>query len=393
MEYVLALNRFFDLATEAPKEFFGRFLAHLHNHFIPHYRNNYHPYIFSHRLASLLAALLVTFKLFAVMYISLPSARPAFSLAITPENIVALTNESRIAFGLRALKVNPLLSRAAQAKAEDMAQREYFAHNSPDGKRPWDFLRGAGYNYIMAGENLAVNFSAAESVSEAWMNSPAHKANILNKNFEEIGVGFALGRYGGKTSAFVVQMFGVPAEEKIILKDPSPRAGADSLTIERFALMPADGDELLLTVAVSDQAVKVLAVYGQKARMLYPKGGNLWQTALSASTLASGREKLVVRAWDIHGVFTEEPLANFTDNLQANYNVFKPQGEVAGKSITVLGEEVNLESFERRFYLLFATVILTALIATIAVKRHIQHLSAIVNGAFLAMLAMLLWTG
>jgi hypothetical protein len=78
-------------------------------------------------------------------------------------------------------------------------------------------MKQVGYEYIMAGENLAVNFLESEAVNTAWMNSPTHKANLLNKNYEQIGIGIAQGNYGNRESMFVVQMFGVPTEQTIAL--------------------------------------------------------------------------------------------------------------------------------------------------------------------------------
>src|SRR4029078_3041745 len=125
------------------------------------------------------------------------------------------TNTSRNSYGLSTLTYNDELAKAAQTKANDMLAKGYFAHNTPDGKTPWDFIQAQHYNYIMAGENLAVNFTEAENVEDAWMNSPGHKANILNKNCEEIGIGISQGNFQGHNAIFVVQMFGTPVEQKI----------------------------------------------------------------------------------------------------------------------------------------------------------------------------------
>ena len=69
-----------------------------------------------------------------------------------------------------------------------MAQKGYFAHVSPEGLTPWYWLGEVGYTFSHAGENLAVNFAEPEEVVDAWMNSLAHRTNILNGNFQEIGI-------------------------------------------------------------------------------------------------------------------------------------------------------------------------------------------------------------
>lgn len=403
MESVLAFRGFAYECRHMPKDFFGGFLRHLHDHFVPHHRNNYYPYVFGHRLTSLFAILLVAVKIFTFSQIFLGPAIPAFSSAIIPENIISLTNESRISFGLKALAENAILSQAAQNKADDMALKGYFAHKSPDGKLPWDFIESAGYNYIMAGENLAVNFFSAENVSDAWMNSPAHKVNILNKNFEEIGIGIARGEHSGKASTFVVQMFGVPAEQKVVLKNQPSAVESKPIAQPRVGGKPAalgpeiigvdtevKDSNLIVSVKADASAIKVLAVFGARAAWLYPKGEELWQGQILLEKLTQSGSKLSVQVFDISGNVKEAEAAVFAADVSQNYNLY---GQVAGKSVTVFGRTIDLESFEYRFYLIFVAAILTSLILAIAIKRHIQHVSLVANGSFLAILAVLLWMG
>jgi hypothetical protein len=92
-----------------------------------------------------------------------------------------------------------------------MAARQYFAHYSPDGTSPWYWFDEVGYVYAHAGENLAVHFSDSGEMVEAWMKSPTHRANIINQQYTEIGIGTARGRYEGFDTVFVVQLFGTPA--------------------------------------------------------------------------------------------------------------------------------------------------------------------------------------
>jgi hypothetical protein len=128
--------------------------------------------------------------------------------AVYAKVLVTLANESRLTGG--ALKENILLTLAAQSKANDMAKNGYFSHVTPTGKTPWQWITEAGYNYAYAGENLAVNFTESEDVNKAWLNSPSHRANIVNGKFTEIGIATAEGMYNGQKATYVVQMFGTP---------------------------------------------------------------------------------------------------------------------------------------------------------------------------------------
>jgi len=131
--------------------------------------------------------------------------------AIYGSVLVNLTNQNRSAANVAELKVNPILEKAAQMKADDMATRSYFAHNTPEGLTPWYWFEKAGYKYKYAGENLAVNFENSEDVETAWMNSRGHFLNIMNPKYTEIGIATSTGIYKGRTAIFVVQMFGTPS--------------------------------------------------------------------------------------------------------------------------------------------------------------------------------------
>ncbi|MFH0969045.1 MAG: CAP domain-containing protein [Patescibacteria group bacterium] len=135
----------------------------------------------------------------------------AFASEITRENIVNLVNQSRTENGLPALSENEKLDKAAQDKANDMIANNYFAHTSPSGITPWFWIEKNGYDYQYAGENLALGFSTVENEHQAWMNSPTHKKNILNTNYEEIGVAVGKGVIENNTVTVAVQTFGTQA--------------------------------------------------------------------------------------------------------------------------------------------------------------------------------------
>ncbi len=135
-----------------------------------------------------------------------------FLAAVLPALIVDYTNIDRRADQKGPLNVNPLLTKAAELKALDMATRSYFSHQGPKGETPWSWFDKVGYKYVYAGENLALNFYESSEVNQAWMNSPKHRENILDKNFTDIGIGMALGKFEGRDSVFIVQFFGSTQE-------------------------------------------------------------------------------------------------------------------------------------------------------------------------------------
>ncbi len=130
---------------------------------------------------------------------------------VLPAVVVELTNDERVDNAAAPLRRNATLDEAARLKAEHMAKHEYFSHFSPDGTSPWYWFDEAGYVYAHAGENLAIHFTDSSEVVEAWMKSPAHRQNIVDGKFTEIGVGTAKGSYEGYNTVYVVQLFGTPA--------------------------------------------------------------------------------------------------------------------------------------------------------------------------------------
>jgi len=143
---------------------------------------------------------------------------------VLPAVIVELTNSERTDERLGVLRRNTILDTAATLKAQDMAEKGYFAHYSPEGISPWYWFDEAQYSLVHAGENLAVHFTDSSDVVTAWMNSPTHKANIMNGNYSEIGVGTARGTYKGVPTVFVVQLFGTPSAQTALVPEPTQLA-------------------------------------------------------------------------------------------------------------------------------------------------------------------------
>lgn len=177
--------------------------------FIPHEHNNFKPHFFREVSVAVIfgvAIILLLVSASTSVYIN----KKDMTAAVLPSVLVDLTNNVRQSSGEITLARNPVLDEAAQMKANDMATYEYFAHTSPNGITPWHWFSQVGYSFSYAGENLAIDFNESVDVENAWLNSPTHKANILNDKFTEIGIATAEGYYNGHPTVFVVQMFGKP---------------------------------------------------------------------------------------------------------------------------------------------------------------------------------------
>ena len=124
------------------------------------------------------------------------------------QKVIELVNQDRAELNIPELETNSELSRAALEKANDMIKHNYFAHVSPTGVTPWEWIGQSGYDYSFAGENLAINFTDPQSQHEAFMNSESHKKNILNEKYKDIGVAVIFGKIAGKQTIITVQEFG-----------------------------------------------------------------------------------------------------------------------------------------------------------------------------------------
>lgn len=120
-------------------------------------------------------------------------------------------NAARERAGLKPLRLDSVLAKAAQRHAEDMLKRGYFDHRSPAGTTVRERSTAAGYRWAAIGENIAYGQTSVDEVVETWLESPGHRKNILSPNFSELGVGLALGKGpDGRYQILWVQNFGAP---------------------------------------------------------------------------------------------------------------------------------------------------------------------------------------
>ncbi|MEU7410450.1 CAP domain-containing protein, partial [Streptomyces sp. NPDC042638] len=124
----------------------------------------------------------------------IPSAQPAPTGTVA--QVVALVNKERAAAGCGPVTEDSQLDTAAQGLSDDMAARGFFDHTDPDGNGPGERITATGYRWSTYGENIARGQQTPQAVMDSWMNSPGHRANILNCSFKNIGVGVHNGSGG-----------------------------------------------------------------------------------------------------------------------------------------------------------------------------------------------------
>ncbi len=146
----------------------------------------------------------------------------AHASAINTKNVLSEINYYRKIRGLTPLEIDDRLNEAAEKKSNDMINRDYFEHYS-FGRSPWDFIAEQNYNYLYAGENLAMDFQTSEGMVRAWMSSPTHRKNILNPDFDDVGIGVVKGEYSeddqSHETIMVTNMFGKEKPKILIFFD------------------------------------------------------------------------------------------------------------------------------------------------------------------------------
>ncbi|MCV3216720.1 CAP domain-containing protein [Plectonema radiosum NIES-515] len=122
--------------------------------------------------------------------ITLQSPNPPSSGNSFINRVLELTNAQRLQAGLQPLTLNSKLNNSAQAHSEDMALHDFFNHKGSNGSSMGDRAKASGYQFSRLGENIAAGYATPEDVVQGWLNSPGHRANILNPSYREIGIGY-----------------------------------------------------------------------------------------------------------------------------------------------------------------------------------------------------------
>lgn len=230
----------------------------LKNALIPHAGNDYDPSLLhpkrvaGYGVAILAAKFILVVAIFAVPT-SLLMSEAAFGAL--EADLVARTNAVRTDYAQRPLAVHEQLEASAAARVQDLARKEYFSHVSPDGKVLEDFLRDAGYQYAVAGENLAMGFVDMGAVVATWMESASHRRNMIAADYDDIGLSMARGIRDGRPVLYIAQHFGRRRQQAGVAADApivdaaasqvswTPVAGGTAFAIEVRTLEPVSRAE------------------------------------------------------------------------------------------------------------------------------------------------------
>lgn len=392
-------------------------LQHAKNHFIPHKGNDYHPHVLHHRFLVAYSVFAILLKAAATIAVIALPASSLFADAITPNNIIELTNAARASRGLSTLLMDDRLMRAAQAKANDMLANQYFAHTSPSGIRPWDWMTRAGYRYLYSGENLAVHYGSSETVQEGWMQSAGHRANILNSRYTQIGVAISSGQFEGAPSIFVVEMFGKPLDESTVVSTttmpvvhavtstaptlsnqetkPSPpvavRASEQPATEPDLRIIPSKSGFVVQGKVPGAQRVYA-ALDGHETELVQHPQSQDWSGIIQSDSSASstGARPVTVLAWSADGGVQTHEVANVL--LGANVVQAYAGDQVQNAPVKLFGliSVQGLQDGVRQTFVICVVVLLAALLLMIFIRFEIQNPSVIAHALAVIGLSMFL---
>lgn len=295
------------------------------DYFIPHEGNGYHPHaLHPQRLAFHATAAVVIKIITLLILVSFPVEAwlAPEDLSAQNQQIIKYTNDIRKESNLNELKVSQRLSQAAYLKAQDMLLKQYFAHISPGNMGLTNWLSMADYPFAIAGENLAMGFTNASDVMLGWRQSPTHYANLVDPDFQEIGVSSVAGNYQDTDTTFIAQFFAKPDQTAIAAaraKTPEVRTKKLMGKVVATAVRPATST----AVAVNDPA-PAEEVLGTKTAQAAP-------VPVEPQLTADGKPKV--------SLFVNQPQAG---KLLIQSEAFVPKDTVKAQ-IAFKGRNVDLE--------------------------------------------------
>ncbi|MFA7245458.1 MAG: CAP domain-containing protein [Candidatus Magasanikbacteria bacterium] len=375
----------------------------LKNYFVPHSKNNYHPYILHTKRAVFYSLFFLVTKLIVFSFVFLLPISAFTSENVLKYNsaqVVILTNDLRQNLGLPKLVENENLDTSAQNKALDMAQKSYFEHVSPEGKGLKQFLQEVNYDYRFAGENLAVGFFTAERLLDAWVKSPSHYANIIDKDYQEIGIGLAVGAYKNRASSiFAVSHFGTKQGFE------SSVAGVSEKKTTLFEPIFYNEDKSVLLWQESREGIITLTARAYVAGSVknIKVEANQYDIELTPTEndgIYVGKISYVGNSDDLFKIILN-PIIRITDvnNKVYEHNIFWKNPKIVAltnaekyqQAKTALSEDFMIFKVSKIIYLFFIVLFVVALFLKIFIELRKQHPHVIFQTLLLISLLVILF--
>ncbi|MBI5654536.1 hypothetical protein HZC53_02720 [Candidatus Uhrbacteria bacterium] len=408
---------------------------HAKDHFVPHEGNGHVPHVLRHHTLLGYAAVLFLLKTLLIAAPIMIPAFNAFSSAITPQNIVELTNREREKLNIDTLTTNIKLMNAAQAKADDMLAKQYFSHIGPGGELPWKWITDSGYAYKSAAENLAIHFTEAEDVESGWLASPNHRQNLINPKYSEVGVGVSEGTFHDYPTIIVVQMFGAPktaqttgtkprTDEGRKPKSRSPAGEVAGISIDEGTgstdafpatdrqflqdgyapqivtagakIRPGDG-QVRVSVPIKNADKAWVSLGAEKAQLSQKRMTGVWESTIKVNPDTGGAngDELLVTAIGKDGTPKTAALAKLLPKADTQ-DMFVPDARFQGCFLLYWLTSGRINFAVNCTFVLTIVFLAISLLIAIVMKRRLEgrahHLYPhLAHGMSVMLLALLLW--
>ena len=357
------------------KESFNKFWCDTRNifkdFFIPHKDNNHKPKILHTRSLAIIVFSLSLLKIWTVAYLFFIYPNQAEMQNQINKEILVLINKERINNNLSELKENKVLDSSALAKADDMIINNYFNHYSPNGKKPWDWISRTVYPYLFVGENLAMNFTSAESVHNALMQSPSHKKNILNEKYSDIGLAVVSGKIDGKNTNILVQLFGSEnnniIDKKVVIANKSNEIKIETKTVNEI-ITPEIKQEK--NIKNQKNIINNKTINNTKNIKTENIKKNI-KNIEDVKYIKKIKNKNIISNHNPIGVLAVDE--NFKDNFNEEIIYKNP---VENKKIGIATKIVNVS---QNIYIGFLIILIVSLFINILIKINVQHKPVIVQ--------------
>ena len=340
---------------------------------IPQESNGHRPLALRHRSLAVVSAVIIALKVATIGVLAITPVQAELS-TITVNRIVQLTNQERTDRGLGDLAINNKLASAAQKKGLHMLEEDYFAHISPSGVTPWFWISQEGYDYHVAGENLAVSFTEAEDVVAAWIASPTHKENMLRPDYTETGVAVVSGEFQGGTSIIVVHMFGRPPEVAAQVTESVPTPSPAPAVVATPSPAPAPVPTPVITPVPTPEPTPT-PIPLPPATLTPPPP----PTALIVSP-AFDSDRVAA-----HGVDGNYVVSRLSEFVSEGASIVPQFGQEIFRDDMAIGTQAS--SFSRRIILSIFIIMIALLSVAIVIRIRIQHPALITHASFVILLA------
>lgn len=336
-------------------------------YFIPNEYNGHRPKILRAKSLAIIAVFLIIIKMSVAGYLFFIYPNQAKMSELITKNVLELINIDRKNNNIGELISNPILNKVALSKAQDMIKKNYFAHKSPDGRSSWDFIDRSEYHYLFVGENLAMNFSSAQTAHKALMLSETHKKNILSDKYSDIGLAVLTGVINGKKTNVLVQIFGYAKDAKLamaLVEDEPPVK--DQLTEKLITVLPVDTIKQEVQETNSQVKVKQSAIVKKETK------------EVEKIVVQTPAEKIIAKvraasALSVDSKFDDIDFSGMNAGLNNKVKSFNIEAE---KEITVAESVIKIS---RYIFFIALIIIFISLLTNIFVKFSIQHKPLIIE--------------